>query len=125
MSNLEPGAQPAPHEPQALEADRIRSAFGRRYEKAQRAGREIATGIFVAKLNPKRRGAGFRWEGLEALVASFAESMAHQPWSRSEWGRFGALITQITVRAARQQVRKLLADSQVQEWSPCVEVSDE
>lgn len=93
--------------------------------RTPRRTREIATGIFVAKLNPKRRGAGFRWEGLEALVASFAESMAHQPWSRSEWGRFGALITQITVRAARQQVRKLLADSQVQEWSPCVEVSDE
>lgn len=99
-------------------ADRATATARRFAATAERNGTAVALSIFASMLNPRMRGAGFRWEGLEALVVRMATAMAHNPFSTATWRRHQETIRFATVSAARDTVRTLLRESDVQTWMP-------
>lgn len=88
---------------------------------AEKHGTAIAVHLFASMLNPRMRGAGFRWEKLEDMAVRMATGMALNPFSIREGQRHRTTIRAATVNAARDAVQTMLRESEVEIHIPLPE----
>jgi hypothetical protein len=73
---------------------------------------------FVVMLNPKYRGANFKWENFPRFVERTAEVMCWRPFTDSEWRRWEKEIKEEVRESAKRAAERILKESGVLEWWP-------
>ena len=85
---------------------------------AQSHAQAVVYHEFVAFLNPRFRGASWKWENFETFAVRQAEVTAYQSFSDNDWNEFEALILAAAKSTARIFAREVLRTSGILEWWP-------
>jgi len=90
----------------------------KRQALAEQIGAAVAHDLFISMLNPKFRGAGFKWSRLEDLSVRLAKSHVELAGT---FGRDARAMLEQAALSARHVVKRCLKESDIEAWLPDIQ----